>query len=871
MNIQSKTFLLATLCTAAILWSCGGDDPVDPVNSPTQVEADFTLTQGSEGKVTFKNTSKNATGYAWDFGDGNKATEENPTHTYTKDGTYTVKLTATNAGGSATKTATVTVTLNGASIQITADFTFELDKKGVVKFTNTSTNATRYTWDFGDGNTSNAKDTTYTYIENKDYKVKLTATNSAGESADTTKIITIINALPIASFKFSKDPQSAGGAINFENTSKNATSYAWDFGDGNTSTDENPTHTYAKDSTYTVKLTATNSAGESNDKTATITLKGSSIQVVASFTFTEGTKGGTVIFTNTSENAIGYTWDFGDGNTSIEENPTHTYGENNTYTVKLTVTNAGKSADTTQTVTITNIRLIPNFTFTKGTEGTVTFTNTSENANSYAWDFGDGNTSTDENPTHTYAKNDTYTVKLTATNKDGSADTTQTVTIDNALITIAIADLSQLVIPENSPKDTPIGEIAATVTNTNETPVYSIKSQTPAGAVGLVDGNKMVVKDSSAFDYETHTEITGEIQGTVAGVTATAAFTISITDDPDEGIYIPDAKFKAVLLNTNGIDTNGDRKISVAEAQVFNGGIRGGSDKGITDATGIEYFINIVILDLKQNDLTAIDVSKNTALTELYLNDNDLTAIDVSKNTALTELYLNDNELTAIDVSNNVALERLFLNNNQLTDIDVSRNTALDFLNVRNNQLTAIDITKNIALTQLNISVNQLTVIDVSRNTALFFLDVGNNQLTTIDVSKNTALTTLLVHANQLMVIDVSQNTALTTLWVYNNQLTAIDVSRNTALTTLYAYKNQLTAIDVSQNTALTTLYAYSNTALTKVNLANGNNDALTNLDLRDNPNLTCVQVDDPSAIPSAWNGKYDNNTVNFQATQCSN
>ncbi len=586
MNLKPKTFLLATLCAAAVLFSCGGDEPVTP-----KVEADFTFESGTERAVTFKNTSKNATSYAWDFGDGNTSKDENPTHTYSKDSTYTVTLTATNAGGSATKTATLTVTLAGASIQVVANFTFEADSE-------------------------------------------------------------------------------TAGKVTFKNTSENATSYAWDFGDGNKSTDENPTHTYAKDGTYTVKLTATNE-GKSADKTATINLKGSSIQVVASFTFTEGTKGGTVIFTNTSENAIGYTWDFGDGNTSIEENPTHTYGENNTYTVKLTVTNAGKSADTTQTVTITNIRLIPNFTFTKGTEGTVTFTNTSENANSYAWDFGDGNTSTDENPTHTYAKNDTYTVKLTATNKDGSADTTQTVTIDNALITIAIADLSQLVIPENSPKETLIGEIAATVTNTKETPVYSITSQNPAGAVGI-EGNKMVVKDSSAFDYETNTEITGEIQGTIGSVTATATFTISITDDSDEGIYIPDANFKSYLVNNSAINTNGDQRISVAEARAYTGRI-GAGNQGIKDATGIEYFSKITRLDLSTNALTKIDISQNTSLTFLSLSGNQLTALDVSNNTALTELYAYFNQLTVLNFSKNTALTSLWLYNNPLTCVQVDK------------------------------------------------------------------------------------------------------------------------------------------------------------------------------------------------------
>ncbi len=504
MNIKPKTFLIATLCTAAVLFSCGGDDPVTP-----KVEADFTFESGTERAVTFKNTSKNATSYAWDFGDGNKSTEENPTHTYAKDSTYTVKLTATNAGGSATKTATLTVTLTGASIQVVANFTFEADSE-------------------------------------------------------------------------------TAGKVTFKNTSENATNYTWDFGDGNKSTDENPVHTYAKDGTYTVKLTAKDSSGKSNDKTATITLNGTSIQVVASFTFTKGTEG-----------------------------------------------------------------------------GTVTFTNASENATSYAWDFGDQNTSTDENPTHMYAKDGTYTVKLTARNAGKSADTTATVTIDNA-ITIAIADLSQLTILENRPKGDTIGEIAATVANTNKTPVYSIASQTPADAVGI-EGNKMVVKDPSAFDYATRTEITGEIQGTIGSVTATATFTISI----EEVVNIPDEKFKAALVNNSAINTNGDQEISVAEAQAYTRNIFA-ANFNITDATGIEYFTKVTELNMENNDLTAIDVSKNTALERLRLFGNQLADIDVSKNTVLTILELVKNKLKAIDVSNNSVLTELYLKNNpNLTCIKV--------------------------------------------------------------------------------------------------------------------------------------------------------------------------------------------------------
>ncbi len=417
-------------------------------------------------------------------------------------------------------------------------------------------------------------------------------------------------------------------------------------------------------------------------------------------------------------------------------------------------------------------KVVADFTFTQGTAGAVTFKNASKNATGYAWDFGDGEKATEENPTHTYTKDGTYTVKLTATNKDGSADKTATVTIDD-IITIAIGDLSQLAILENSPKGTLIGEITATVANSEETPVFSITSQSLAGAIAL-EGSKMVIADASAFVYDTNKELTGEIQATVGGVTTTATFTVLV----DKLIEIPGDVFKAGLLNTKGLDANGDGEISLLEAQAYTGVISGINYK---DVAGLEYFANITKLNLSFNKITAIDVSKNTALTELTIAESQLTKIDVSQNTTLTEL---------------------------------------------------------------NLSNNQLTVIDVSKNTTLTQLYVQFNELADIDVSQNTALTELYVQYNELADIDVSQNTTLTELNLSNNQLTVIDVSKNTALTQLYLASNQLTAIDVSNNTALTQLDLKNSSKLTKVNLANGNNDKLTDLNLSSNPNLTCVQVD---------------------------
>ena len=215
----------------------------------------------------------------------------------------------------------------------------------------------------------------------------------------------------------------------------------------------------------------------------------------------------------------------------------------------------------------------------------------------------------------------------------------------------------------------------------------------------------------------------------------------------------------------------------------------------------------LTTLDCYHNQLTALDVSKNTALTNLDCSNNQLTALDVSKNTALTTLTCFKNQLTTLDVPQHTALEKLDCYNNQLTTLDVSQNTALTMLSCNNNQLKVLDVSQNIALTELFCSGNQLTALDVSKNTALTWLNCSGNQLTTLDVSKkNTALTTLDCSDNLLTALDVSKNTKLIYLECSNNQLKALNVSQNTALGWLYCDNNQLKALDVSKNTALTDL-----------------------------------------------------------------
>lgn len=236
---------------------------------------------------------------------------------------------------------------------------------------------------------------------------------------------------PVADFSASKSSALVDEEIQFKNSSENATDYLWDFGDGNVSLEESPMHWYTNAGTYKVTLTAT-SAGKLNSKSIKIDI--THLAPVAGFTMdkAEAKVNETISFTNTTVNASTYAWDFGDGNTSTEENPKHAYLSAGNYTVSLVATGDGGEQTVSETIDITHLAPVASFTIDKTSallEEVITFTNTSENASSYLWDFGDGKTSTEENPQHSFSLGGTFTVSLKATGDGGENAFTKTVEI----------------------------------------------------------------------------------------------------------------------------------------------------------------------------------------------------------------------------------------------------------------------------------------------------------------------------------------------------------------------------------------------------------------------------------------------------------
>jgi Leucine-rich repeat (LRR) protein len=189
-------------------------------------------------------------------------------------------------------------------------------------------------------------------------------------------------------------------------------------------------------------------------------------------------------------------------------------------------------------------------------------------------------------------------------------------------------------------------------------------------------------------------------------------------------------------------------------------------------------------------------------------------------------------------------------NNDYVTTFNISGVSSLIMNNQNIADLTGIeDFT---ALNYLECTFNQLTNFDVSQNNSLTYLDCSGNNLTSLDVSSNTALTYLVCYSNQLTFLDISNNTALTLLSFSNNQIISLDLSNNTFLTDLYCEYNQLTSLDVSNNTVLIRLHCFFN-QLECLNIKNGNNNNMIIFLADANPNLTCIEVDDPTWATQNW------------------
>lgn len=418
--------------------------------------ASFTFTNACQNDAnTFRDASTLPTGnttWSWNFGDNRTGSGNSVSHTYASPGVYSVELTVNTEGciGRAQRWVT-------QAPRATVDFTnttqvCDVDEVGFTSNVSLSFGQFGLLWDFGDGSESSEANPRHRYTAFRTYDVKLTARTDQGCVDDITKQVALLES-PRADFT-NASTICLGSTVQFNNSSYApvgyTNNYVWNFGDGATSTNTSPSHTFGSLGNYKITLKVTSSNGCTDETDGTTSVEASPS---VSF-FTEGVcQGNATQFSNTSfsaDNNVSYTWDFGNGAGSTDMNPSYTFANAGTYNIVLIGTAGNGCGDTaTQVAEVWPVpTAAPTGNSALAGNGTINFSANATNGSSYLWDFGDGNKSTVANPTHRFMFAGRQDISLRVTSDKGCVVTTNlTVTISNTGdngYTVGLNDLNNL-------------------------------------------------------------------------------------------------------------------------------------------------------------------------------------------------------------------------------------------------------------------------------------------------------------------------------------------------------------------------------------------------------------------------------------------
>ncbi len=385
--------------------------------------------------------------------------------------------------------------------------------------------------------------------------------------------------------------------------------------------------------------------------------------------------------------------------------------------------------------------------------------------------------------------------------------------------------------------------------------------------------------------------------------------------------YVPDDVFEQYLID-QGYDSGPlDNYLPAGVAETITSITI--VSNSLSDFTGIEEMINLTNFASLSNSVTNLDLSKNTALTVLYLTNPPVASLDLSTHVLLEELYINNTPtLTNIDLSKNTALTTIDVRKNGLLDLDVSKNTALSSLNCSDNALTGLNLIANVQLTKLFCENNQLTLLDIRNgnnaavtndkfkaggNPSLACISVDNADFSTatwmnidtgiasfkehcfetyipdanfeafleaagkgngiandqyVTTSNISSLTTLTAtNQNIVALTGIEAFTDLETLEVFDNKIETLDVSSNTNLITLRCYRNNITELVIGDNANLTELRCFEN-QLTSMDVS-----SLTGLELlscSDNNQITNIDVSNSPNLYSLYSSSVSLETLNI-------
>ena len=433
-SAASVTAIQMGYLSANCLGTCQSTNP--PV-------ANFTynvISQCVPGQVQYNDISTGVSSRFWSFPGGvpSTSTAQNPMVSYAQTGTYGATLTVTGPGGSNTYSVSNTITVE--SLPTSSFSYFTSASSTVVSFSYNGSGAQSISWNFGDGTGSSLFNPIHTYASDGTYTVTIIVSNGCGSSTSSQTIT--VQTLPTANFTANPTTVCQGDQVNFQNTSSsNANQYFWSFPGGTpeASQQQNPSVIYNSPGNYPVSLTVTNGAG-SNTKTVDGMITVNSLPVSA---FTYSVDGPVVTFSNNSQFANQYAWNFGNGAGAGEPNPVYTYNMSGTYTVVLAATNQCGTSTFTEQIEIA-LAPVASFVLTGNNPACVNevvqFQSTSpNNPSAHQWFFEGGIPSVSNlaNPMVTYSNPGTYDVQLIVSNSDGS----DTLTLENFIVIQSIPDL----------------------------------------------------------------------------------------------------------------------------------------------------------------------------------------------------------------------------------------------------------------------------------------------------------------------------------------------------------------------------------------------------------------------------------------------
>ena len=362
--------------------------------------------------------------WSWNFGDGSPIdSTQNPTHLYATADTFLVTLFTQNVFGCNDSIKMNTI-VNPLPI---AAFTFDtVCQNTSTSFTDQSTSAVSWNWDFDDGGTSTSNSPNHIYVGAASYNVSLIVANVFG-CTDTVSNTIIVNPNPISSFTATTACHTY--PTIFTNNSSGETEWEWNFGDVTPlDTTVSPTHVFANPANYNVELLVTNVYGCTDTNTLIITVLP---QPIVNYSVPNICARDTILFTDISlgTGIVSWTWDFDDGGADTLKNPLHAFQQNGNYNASLIISNTSGCKDTIVQTLVVHTVPSPLFSANAACLGSISsFTDLSTDAvplSNWFYDFDDGNNSISQNPNYIFYQGaGVYNVSLTVTNINGCDSST---------------------------------------------------------------------------------------------------------------------------------------------------------------------------------------------------------------------------------------------------------------------------------------------------------------------------------------------------------------------------------------------------------------------------------------------------------------